>query len=133
MRGKPRPAKSYTGGEKSSLPLNHGFTVCWSAETTSVRWPGMSERTWLASTWSVRAPPAARWSVRRRRGPRLGAATRPPRHVADFLVGQPLELSQHDDLAEFARQPVDRVPHRCARRLPEQHRFRMDVRHGFAV
>src|SRR3989442_83300 len=50
MSGNPRPAKSYTGGEKSSLPLNHGFTVCWSDETTSVRWPGMSERTWLAST-----------------------------------------------------------------------------------
>src|SRR6266576_2003924 len=50
MSGKPRPAKSYTGGEKSSLPLNHGFTVCWSDDCTSMRWPGMSERTWLPST-----------------------------------------------------------------------------------
>jgi len=25
----------FYGGEKSSLPLNHGLTVCWSVEATS--------------------------------------------------------------------------------------------------
>src|SRR6266576_3976253 len=65
MRGNPRPAKSYTGGEKSSLPLNHGFTVCWSEETTSVRWPGMSERTWLASTCPASASSPARLKASR--------------------------------------------------------------------
>src|SRR5712671_499252 len=65
MSGNPRPAKSYTGGEKSSLPLNHGFTVCWSDETTSVRWPGMSERTWLASTCPESASSPARLKASR--------------------------------------------------------------------
>ena len=31
------PARSMTGGEKSILPPNHGFTVWRSEETTSVR------------------------------------------------------------------------------------------------
>ena len=35
IRGNPCSAKFLTGGEKSSLPLIHGLTVCWSVDTTS--------------------------------------------------------------------------------------------------
>src|SRR5258705_8194069 len=43
----PAEAKSLTGGEKSSRPSNHGLTVCWSEDGTSVRCFSISERTWL--------------------------------------------------------------------------------------
>src|SRR5712671_6633759 len=46
ISGKPWAAGSVTGGEKGSFPLNHGLTVCWSVEATSVRWLAISERTW---------------------------------------------------------------------------------------
>ena len=39
---------------KSNLPLNHGFTVCWSEEGTSAKWLAISERTWLETTSRVR-------------------------------------------------------------------------------
>ena len=35
---KPCAVRSTTGGATSTLPLNHGFTVCWSLVCTSVRW-----------------------------------------------------------------------------------------------
>src|SRR5271154_5612771 len=35
---------------KSSLPSNHGLTVCWSVEATSVRCPACSERIWASMT-----------------------------------------------------------------------------------
>src|SRR6266568_3399530 len=47
MRGNSCAARVLTGGEKSSLPLNHGLTVCWSVDTTSRAWPAISERMWL--------------------------------------------------------------------------------------
>src|SRR6266404_9826596 len=47
MRGKPSAAKSLTGGEKSTLPLNHGLTVCWSVDATSIRWLAINDRKWL--------------------------------------------------------------------------------------
>src|ERR1700677_3306170 len=47
MRGNPCAARSLTVGEKSSLPLNHGLTVCWSVDTTSMMWPAIRERMWL--------------------------------------------------------------------------------------
>src|SRR5258708_32281034 len=50
ISGKPSSAKSFTGGTKASLPLNHGLTVCWSVDATSVRWPGCRERTWASMT-----------------------------------------------------------------------------------
>ncbi len=31
-------AEQHAGGAISSLPLNHGFTICWSLVCTSVRW-----------------------------------------------------------------------------------------------
>src|SRR6516225_6931172 len=34
----PFAVRSTTGGAISSLPLNHGFTICWSLVCTSVRW-----------------------------------------------------------------------------------------------
>src|ERR1041384_8289468 len=46
MSGNPCSLRFLTGGEKSSLPLNHGLTVCWTVETTSRVWPGISERMW---------------------------------------------------------------------------------------
>src|SRR5580692_6889765 len=58
MRGKPSLARSSTGCEKSSLPSNQGFTVCWSVETTSIRWLPSSDRTWLENTSA-----ATRWSL----------------------------------------------------------------------
>src|SRR5437016_12909767 len=40
-----------TGGEKSSFPLNQGFTVCWSDDDTSTGWCGsIRDRTWLEIT-----------------------------------------------------------------------------------
>src|SRR5271170_7714562 len=47
MSGNSCAAKFLTGGEKSSLPLNHGLTVCWSVDTTSMTWLAISERIWL--------------------------------------------------------------------------------------
>src|SRR5258706_11964181 len=47
MRGNSCAARFLTGGEKSSLPLNHGLTVCWSVDTTSRAWLAISERMWL--------------------------------------------------------------------------------------
>src|SRR3974377_866777 len=49
-RGNPSLAKSTTAGEKSSLPLNQGLTVCCSDDATSVKCWGMSERIWLERT-----------------------------------------------------------------------------------
>src|SRR5437899_3482906 len=56
--GKSCAARSGTGGEKAVLPSNHGFTVLWSAEATSVKWPGWSARM-CASTSSAAAESAA--------------------------------------------------------------------------
>src|SRR5438034_2996703 len=94
--GYPRPPKSYTGGEKSSLPLNHGFTVCWSDESTSVRWPGMSERTWLVSTSSVSVSPAARHSASRQLPSATAAreaARASARHVGRDALGSAVARS----------------------------------------
>src|SRR2546426_12549561 len=92
----PISAKSYTGGEKSSLPLNHGFTVCWSDESTSVRWPGMSERTWLVSTSSVSVSPAARHSASRQLPSATAAreaARASARHVGRDVLGSAVARS----------------------------------------
>jgi len=51
-QGKSFIRKILNRGTNASLPLNHGLTVCWSVEATSVRWPGCSERT-CASTSSA--------------------------------------------------------------------------------
>ena len=49
--------RSRTGGAKSISPSNHGFTVCWSVDITSVRCPGCSDRMWLAtSSPATRSP-----------------------------------------------------------------------------
>src|SRR5207247_2381211 len=54
-RGNPLLARSFTGGERSTLPVNHGLTVCWSEDATSVQWLARSEeRTWLETTSSTR-------------------------------------------------------------------------------
>src|SRR5258708_39258707 len=55
--GKSCAVKSETGGEKAIFPANHGLTVCWSAEVTSVKWPGWSARM-CASTSSAAAASA---------------------------------------------------------------------------
>src|SRR5580698_1059056 len=53
MRGNPCPVRSLTGGEKSSLPLNQGLTVCWSVDTTSMIWLAIRERMWLKTiSWA---------------------------------------------------------------------------------
>src|SRR5262245_2425993 len=75
-RPKPAAARSTTGGAKSSLPANHGFTVCWSPDRTSVRWLACSERRWLA-TDSANTPttrPSARPQLRPSSRPSTTAA-----------------------------------------------------------
>src|SRR5580658_1912229 len=47
MSGNSCASRFLTGGEKSSLPLNHGLTVCWSVDTTSMTWLAIRERMWL--------------------------------------------------------------------------------------
>src|SRR6185503_16784474 len=42
-----------TSGDRSIRPLNHGFTLCWFVDATSVRCPGISDRTWLVTSSSV--------------------------------------------------------------------------------
>src|SRR5437762_14112993 len=46
----------------------------------------------------------------RPREPRHDRADRHARDLADFLVRQPLELAQHDHLAEFEWQRIERLP-----------------------
>ena len=48
-----------TVGERSVLPLNHGFTLCVLFDTTSVRCPAMRDLTWLVmmSSASPFGPP----------------------------------------------------------------------------
>src|ERR1700735_329466 len=50
----PCASKSATAGDTSAWPENHGFTVCLSVDTTSIRCSGISERTWALNNSSLR-------------------------------------------------------------------------------
>ena len=93
--GKPSPARSFTFGEKSTFPANHGLTVCWSDEETSTRRPAARARVCAAT--SVSSSPRIR--IASRRGVRSVSEGRPEderrrhggprRHAAPLRRGTP--------------------------------------------
>src|SRR5258708_36919821 len=56
ISGKFWAARSVTGGEKTTFPLNHGLTVCLSEEATSTKWLAINERRWPETISCARRP-----------------------------------------------------------------------------
>ena len=67
------------------------------------------------------------------REPRHDRADRHVHHLADLLVGQPLDLAQHDHLSKLGRQVVERLRQRFARVTSREQRFRVLVGDRLAV
>src|SRR5205809_6167226 len=58
----------------------------------------------------------------------LSFPTRRSSDLADLLVGEALDLPQHDHLAELRREPVEHPAERLPRVQSQHRRFRMAVR-----
>src|SRR5213596_1014614 len=99
--------------------------------------------TWMAS-WASKAGCVTSAVLRLRaqhlfeapagaRQPRHDRAYGHARHPGDLLVGQLLQLSQHDHLAELRRQLINRAMQRDALALRYHGCFRILARHCLAV
>src|SRR5712664_2289880 len=119
IKANPSSAKSLTGGTNASFPLNQGLTVCWSDETTSVRWPGCKERTWASIN---SAAPRKKPSRRQDRHELFYAGKRErfrKDHCAEVTIAAilPLPARRHTrgnfrDGAQIPRRAWRRVRHR---------------------